>query len=189
MTVEEYLAFEEGAATKHEYVDGVVYAMAGGKQEHSLIAANVIGLLHAQLRGRPCRVHTSDMSVRVDFRGKTRFYYPDCHVVCHKAPRGQAFQTEPVIIVEVLSDSTRRTDEVEKWEAYLSVESLKVYVLLEQHRPGARVRRKGADGFRDEQWLGLDSTIPLPEIEASLPMAEIYEAVEFPKKSKEGKSS
>jgi Uma2 family endonuclease len=92
MTVEEYLAFEEAAATKHEYVDGLVYAMAGGKQEHSSIAANVIGLLHAQLRGRACRVHTSDMAVRIESQGKTRFITPSARWFADRRLGDKAFR-------------------------------------------------------------------------------------------------
>jgi Uma2 family endonuclease len=185
MTVEEYLEFEEAAARKHEYVEGFVYAMAGGRQEHSLIAVNAMARLHAQLRGGPCRVHSPDMKVCIRFPSKTRFYYPDCQVVCRPAPRGQTYQTEPVVIVEVLSESTRRFDEVEKWEAYLAIESLKVYILFEQKCARAVVWRRHPDGFRREFWNGLDATIPLPEIEASLSLSEVYEAVEFPPASEE----
>jgi Uma2 family endonuclease len=98
---------------------------------------------------------------------------------------GKTFQTEPVVIVEVLSESTRRFDEVEKWEAYLSIESLKAYILLEQKCARAVVWRRHPDGFQRECWNGIESTIPLPEIEASLSLSEVYEAVEFPPDSDE----
>src|SRR4051812_38453135 len=114
LTVEEYLAAEELADVRHEYIGGYVYAMAGGMPDHSLVGTNATALLHAQLRGHPCRVFNSDMKLRVNFRSIFRFYYPDSQVVCRLAPRDQAYQPEPVIIVEVASQSTRRTDEVEK---------------------------------------------------------------------------
>lgn len=177
---EEYLAAEAGSDRKHEYVGGVVYSMAGGPAGHSQIATNATASLHAKLRGHKCRVFNSDMLVRVRFSSHTRFYYPDTQVVCRPISSDQTFQDEPAVIVEVISESTRRTDEQEKREAYLSIGSLHAYILLEQKSAMATVWRRHSSGFTAERWAGLDATVPLPEIEASLPLAEVYEAVEFP---------
>jgi len=177
---EEYLAGEELADRKHEYVGGVVYAMAGGPFRHSQIASNALIALGKRLVGRKCRALNSDMLVRVRFATHTRFYYPDAQVVCRPTPGDALFQDEPAIVVEVVSESTRRTDEQEKREAYLSINSLHAYVLLEQTGPVATVWRRTSSGFKCERWEGLQTTVPLPEIEATLPLGEVYEAVEFP---------
>ncbi len=177
---EEYLAAETEADRKHEYVGGVVYTMAGGHARHSRIATNVGGLLHAQLRGRKCQPFNSDMLVRVRFPTHTRFYYPDVQVACGPAAADALFQDEPAVIVEVISESTRRTDEQEKREAYLNLPSLHAYIILEQNCAAATVWRRISSGFKRERWEGMDATVPLPEIEAALPLAEVYEAVEFP---------
>lgn len=180
VTPEEYLAAEEKAETKHEYIGGVVYARAGGPYRHHLIATNATVSLGAQLRGSKCRVLNSDMKVRVRFPSHTRFYYPDAQVVCRPTAPDQLFQDEPTVVVEVVSESTRRTDEQEKREAYLSIPSLEVYLVLEQRCAVATVWRRLSSGFKCERWEGLEATVPLPEIGAMLPLGEVYAGVEFP---------
>jgi Uma2 family endonuclease len=110
----------------------------------------------------------------------TRFYYPDTQVICRPSPPEQTFQDEPAVVVEVISESTRRTDEQEKREAYLTINSLHAYILLEQDRPAATVWRRTSSGFKAELWEGLDAVVPLTEIQAEMPLAEVYETVEFP---------
>src|SRR6056297_1977496 len=106
ISVEDYLAGEEKARRKHEYVDGMVYAMVGGRYAHNLIASNVLAELHSQLKGKPCRALNSDSKVRVQLSSSTRFYYPDASVVCGENLRSGTFQDKPTVIVEVLSQST-----------------------------------------------------------------------------------
>ncbi len=179
ISVRDYLAGEQIAKRKHEYVDGVVYAMAGGTVQHSRIASNATGTLHAQLRGHKCEAFNSDMKVRVRLRRGTRFYYPDVSVVCPPNAESDSFHDTPVVIVEVISESTRRTDKCEKSEAHLSIDSLCVYVLVEQASAAVLVYRRGDRGFDREVYTGLDAIIPLPEIECELALAELYQNVEF----------
>lgn len=180
VSVGDYLAGEEIARRKHEYVDGTVYAMVGGTVAHSLIASNATGMLHAQLRGRDCQVFNSDIKIRIRQDRGTRFYYPDVSVVCEPNPPGDLYHDAPVVIVEVLSDSTRRLDEYEKREAYLSIGSLRLYVLVEQSMAAALVYRRVGNGFERETYAGLSAVIPLPEIDCRLALADLYEHVEFP---------
>jgi Uma2 family endonuclease len=177
MSVEDYLVWEETQPERHEYVGGMVYAMAGGTNEHSAIAMNVGGCLHGQLRGKSCRPHGSDLKVRVQYPTHTRFYYPDVTIVCTPAPARSHFHDAPVVIVEVASESTRRTDETEKREAYLGIPSLRVYIVLSQEKAEAVVWRRTEQGFAREVHSGLAGVIELPEIESRLPLAEVYEAV------------
>jgi Uma2 family endonuclease len=181
MSVEEYLALEEAHEVRHEYVGGMIYAMAGGTRSHAAIAMNVGISLGAQLRGKPCRPYGSDFKVCIRFSTHTRFYYPDLMVICGARPSNSFFDDEPTIIVEVTSDSTRRTDELEKREAYQTLAFLKVYLLLEQDRAAAVVWRRGKRGFGFERevYAGLGAVIPLMEIAAALPLSEAYEAVAF----------
>jgi Uma2 family endonuclease len=182
---EEYLAGEAASERKHEYVGGVIYAMAGGPARHHRIATNALVALGLQLRGRKCQAFSSDMLVRVRMATHTRFYYPDAQIVCRPAPPDQLFQDEPALIIEVVSESSRRTDEQEKREAYLSINSLDAYILLEQKSAVATVWRRTSSGFKAERWEGMDATIPLPEVGALLPLSEVYEAVEFPSPGEE----
>ena len=101
-------------------------------------------------------------------------------VVCQPNPSGDHFQDLPVVVIEVLSESTRRADLGEKRDAYLTIPSLKVLIFVESENAAVIVhRRKPEGGFAVEAHSGLDAVIPLPEIDASLPLADLYEQVEF----------
>lgn len=177
--VEDYLAGELASPIKHEYLGGVVYAMAGARNAHNAVAGNVFGALYARLRGKPCRPCNSDTKVRIRLSSHTRFYYPDASVVCQPNPPTDSFQDAPVVIVEVLSRRTRRIDEGEKRDAYLSVPSLSAYLLVEHELPAVVVHRRTDRGFVQEEYDDLDATVPLPEIGTTLPLNEIYESVGF----------
>ncbi|QDV74892.1 Uma2 family endonuclease [Botrimarina mediterranea] len=179
ISVEDYLAGEEVAEVRHEYVDGRVYAMAGGTVSHALVQANALASLHTGLRGKKCRPFGSDMKVRVITPGRPHFYYPDVSVVCDSNANSDVFQDRPVVIVEVLSHSTRRIDDGEKREAYFSVPTLLVYLLAEQDKAAVKVYRRTEAGFSIEAYAGLEAVIDLPEIDAQLPLAELYQGVDF----------
>ncbi len=180
LTAAEYLAGELVAQQKHEYVDGTAYAMSGASVRHNRIATNVTGTLHAQLPGQPCQVFNSDMKIRIRPNQPLRFYYPDASVVGRPNPDADLFQDHPVLVVEVLSESTRRFDELEKHAAYLGMPSLQGYLLLEQDRPAAVLYRRGPDGFVREDYAGPEATIDLPEIGCQLHLADAYANVTFP---------
>jgi Uma2 family endonuclease len=179
ISVEDYLKAELASPAKHEYLGGVIYAMAGARNVHNVIAGNVFAALHARLRGKPCRPFNSDTKIRLRLLTHFRFYYPDTSVVCRPNPPNDSFQDEPAVIVEVLSRSTRRTDEGEKKDGYLTIPSLGVYVLVEQESPAVVLFRRTPLGFVREVHEGIDGVLPLAEIDTVLPLAEIYEAVEF----------
>jgi Uma2 family endonuclease len=179
ISVEEYLAGELTSPVKHEFLGGVVYAMAGGTVTNNLIASNILGTLHNLLRSRKCRAFNSDMKVRVRLPTHWRFYYPDCTVICRSNRPDDSFQDDPVVIFEVVSKSTRRTDEGEKKDAYLTIPSLDAYVIVEPHSAKVVVHRRTESGFVAEVYEGLDTTIRFQEIGVDLPLAEIYAEVEF----------
>src|SRR4051812_17984182 len=159
VSVDDYLAGELISPVKHEYLGGVVYAMAGARNAHNLIASNPLGSLHARLRGRRCRPFNSDTKIRIRLPHQVRFYYPDVSVICRPNPQSESFQDEPAALVEVISRSTRRIDEGEKKDAYLTIPSLSVYVLLEQDTAAAVVFRRTEQGFVREVYQGLDAVI------------------------------
>jgi Uma2 family endonuclease len=184
MSVEEYLDGELNSPIKHEYVGGVVYAMAGARNVHNVIASNVLGVVHARLRGKPCRPFNSDTKIRIRLpsrgrAGQVHFYYPDVSVVCRPNPLTDSFHDQPTVIFEVLSQRTRRIDEGEKKDAYLTIPSLGVYALIEQETAAVVLFRQANGDFEREVYEGLDAVIPLPEIGIELPLAEVYESVEF----------
>lgn len=179
VSVADYLVGEQDAQRRHEYVEGFIYMLAGATNAHNRIATNATGSLYAQLRGNPCQVFNSDTKIRVQTSTGTRFYYPDAMVACRQNPDSDTFQDDPVVIVEVLSQNTRRTDENEKKDTYCSIASVRVYLLVEQSSATVTVLRRTDAGFVTEHLTGLDAVIPLPEIGVALPCQELYENVDF----------
>jgi Uma2 family endonuclease len=179
ISVEDYLAGELISPIKHEYLGGVVYAMARARNVHNLIASNVLVALGVRLRGKRCRPYNSDTKIRFRLPTHFRFYYPDASVICHPNPPDDSFQDEPAVIVEVLSRKTRRIDEGEKKDAYVTIPSLCVYLLVETETAVAVAFRRTEAGFVREVYEGLEAVIPLEEVEAELPLAEVYEGVVF----------
>lgn len=179
VSVEDYLAGELVSPVKHEYLGGVVYAMAGARNRHNLIASNTLVALGSRLRGKRCRGYNSDTKVRIRLPAQVRFYYPDVSVICRPNPPDDSFQDEPVVLVEVLSRGTRRIDDGEKKDAYLTIPFLSVYLMIEQETPALVAYRRTAQGFVREVYEGLDAVVPLGEVETELPLAEVFEAVEF----------
>lgn len=179
LSIEDYLAGEEQSGVKHEYLGGVVHAMAGASNRHNIIASNFLGALIARFRGKSCQPFNSDTKVRITFPDHTRFYYPDAMVVCRLNPDTDHFQDHPVLIVEVLSDSTRRADLTEKRDAYMTMSSLKVLIFVEPDEALVLIYRRSTPqgGFAVEEYAGSDAVIPLPEWDAEIPLAELYERV------------
>jgi Uma2 family endonuclease len=178
-SVEEYLAIEEQALTKSEYIEGWVRAMSGSTLRHNKIKGNCFVSLSNSLKGKPCEPFDSDTRVRIDREGKKCFYYPDVQVVCQSNELTSIFQDRPVMVIEVLSPSTRRYDLDEKLTAYLAVSSLQCYLILEQHQPVAIVMRRTDGGFLREEMRGGEGIIDLPFLGCSLSMRDIYEGIEF----------
>jgi Uma2 family endonuclease len=179
ITVEEYLAGELHSPVKHEYTGGYVYAMAGARNAHNTIAGNFFGLLFSHLRGRPCQPFNSDTKVRIRLATHTRFYYPDGMVVCQPNDAQDTFQDRPVILAEVISRDTRRIDEGEKRDAYLTIPELCAYLLIESTSPRVAVYHRTDSGFALRQYEGLGAMIPLDAINAQLALKELYELIDF----------
>lgn len=174
ISVEDYLEGELSSPIKHEFLGGVVYAMAGAKVLHNRISARILGALYTRLQGKPCEPYGSDMKVHVRYPTYDKFYYPDVSVVCETNPEDASYQDRPVVIFEVLSRKTRRIDEGEKKEAYLTIPSLQVYALVEQETTKIVVFRRTGNKFVGEVYEGWDAVLPLPDIGIELPLAEIY---------------
>lgn len=180
ITIDDYLAGEDVAATRHEFIGGAVHAMAGGTRDHSAIAANAIVALGSQLRGKACRPFTSDLKIRIDFPDHVRFYYPDASVVCTPSGGDPRYERNPVVVLEVLSESTRRIDQTEKRDGYFHLPSLRMLILADSERVHVMVYRRRQDGgFAIEEYGDRDAMIPLPEIEVSLAVRELYEGIDF----------
>lgn len=180
LSVADYLAGELDSDIKYEYVNGRVYAMAGGKNIHHRIASRALVALAVKLAETQCEAYNSDAKVRVQIQSKTYFYYPDAMVVCDSNPDDDTYQDRPVLIVEVISESTRRIDEGEKADHYLTIPTLQAYILLEQSAPAARVFQRGPTGqFEESIFTRPDSTICINALNLQLPLCEVYVGIEF----------
>jgi len=180
VSIAEYLEGEASSPAKHEYLGGAIHAMAGGSNRHNTIAGNAFASFHLQLRGGPCRPFNSDTKVRIDLPDHTRFYYPDAMVVCTPNAESDHYQERPVVLVEVLSDATRRTDLGEKRDAYRMLPSLKALLFIESATASILANRRKADGgFAEERYEGTGAIVPLPEIEATLALADLYAGIDF----------
>ncbi|MCA9797353.1 MAG: Uma2 family endonuclease [Candidatus Eremiobacteraeota bacterium] len=181
VTPEEYLTIERQASCRSEYVQGEMFAMAGGSLAHDRITSNLGGLLHALLRGGPCEVLTSNMKVCTPSR--SLFSYPDLTVVCG-GPRFHDQKSDvlinPKVLFEVLSPSTEAFDRGKKRIFYQSLESLTDYVLVAQDEALVEHWARETDG----PWLvttlqTLESQLQLPSIGCALKLESIYERVGF----------
>ena len=175
MTYAEYLAAEATSTSRHEFLDGAVWAMAGGSPEHGALAAAIIGQLQNALRGKPCRVYTSDVRVRVHATGLST--YPDVSVVCgvlETAPDDPEAITNPVLLVEVLSDSTEAYDRGAKAARYRRVPSLREYVLVSQTETLVEVQRRNASGSWEILEARPGQTVELTSVGAVLDVGAIY---------------
>lgn len=174
VSVEDYLEGELNSPIKHEYLGGVVHAMAGAKNLHNRIAGNIFARLHVRLQGKPCQPWNSDTKVHIRYPTYDKFYYPDAFVVCEPNPEDDSYQDRPVVIFEVLSRKTRRIDDGEKKEAYLTIPSLQVYALVEQETARIVAFRRTETGFVGEVHESLEAVLELEGIDVELPLAEIY---------------
>jgi Uma2 family endonuclease len=144
LSVEDYLASEEVANERHEFIDGVVYAMVGITLIHNQLAGAIYSALRSQLK-LPCRAYMTDVKLRIETRGATIFYYPDVMVTCSKQNLKSHWIDDPRLLVEVLSPSTERIDRNEKLMAYQQIPSLQDYLLVAQDQTRIEVLSREAD--------------------------------------------
>ncbi len=176
---DDYLEGEKLSVVKHEYLGGVVYAMAGASEPHNRIATSVIAALCVRLRGKRCEAFGSDMKLRVNLRSDAHYYYPDAMVACDPKDAGHPWRERPTVIFEILSEDTRHIDEREKRMAYHQIDQLRSYVRIEQSKPEIIIERRTIGGWEAEVISGIDGILRLPEIDVEIPLAELYERLSF----------
>lgn len=173
MSPEEFLAWEAEQELKWEFDGFQPVAITGGTVAHSRIQGNVIAALLGRLRGRLCQPCGPD--VRVPIPGG-RYRYPDALVVCRPVHPDAVEVPDPVVLFEVLSSNTARTDRVLKLREYRSIPSVRRYVMLEQDEALATVVARTGTGWTIDQ-VDAAGTLAMPEIGVELPLAELYEGV------------
>jgi Uma2 family endonuclease len=173
---EEYLALERKAEFKSEYMDGVIYALAGGSPRHSLLAANIIVSLGMQLRGCNCRVYTSDLKVTTP--NLQRYFYPDVSVICGETgvlDEQEDVVLNPILIVEVSSESTAAYDRGKKFLSYQQIDSLQEYLLVSQDEILVEgYARQGNDTWLYTKVTHMEGVLTLPSVNCTLALKDVY---------------
>lgn len=177
MTAAEYFALDDASEVKHELVEGIPFAMAGGTPEHARISLAIGALLFGQLAGKSCSPYGSDLRVALNH---DTFAYPDCTVVCGDLETWSDDAntvTNPRLVVEVLSPTTERYDRGRKAFLYQDMPSMQTVVLVSAQGPWAQVMDRQEDGsWVIRTYLGMDAVLPLPSIRAELPLNRLYGA-------------
>ncbi len=181
MTPEEYLEFERKSEEKHEYFNGEIFVMAGAKRRHNVIVLNFGSEIRQKLKGKRCEGYASDMRV---FISNTELYtYPDLVVVCGEPNfQDDVFDTllNPILIIEVLSETTENYDRGKKFQHYRSIESLHEYVLVSTDEARIEKFEKTGDRFWFlSEAVGIDTEIELTSIEDKVSLTEIYDKIDF----------
>lgn len=172
ISVEDYLTGELSSDIKHELIDGYVYAMAGASANHERISGNVYRKFGNHLENMPCEPFGSDMKLRIN----ANFFYPDVMVDCRFDNSEPYFTQTPIIIVEVLSRSTRKKDTTLKLLSYINISSLQEYVLIEQDFVDVQVFRRNEGWIPSHYFLGDEVTFE--SIGLTLPVEDIYHRVQ-----------
>jgi Uma2 family endonuclease len=181
---EEYLKLEELSPSKHEYIQGEVYAMAGANDAHVTVTVNLVTLLRNHVRGSGCRVYMSDMKARIE--SKNIYYYPDVMVTCDERDKAfPSFKNFPCLIVEVLSNGTEGFDRGDKFADYQELETLQEYVLISQKRERVECFRRNAEGLWVLYSYNQGSEIHLASVDLRTSIDDIYEDVIFTKEDSE----
>lgn len=181
-SVEEYLSILAASEIRVEYLNGQIRYMAGGTINHSLISANMIGLLGEKLKGKPCRVFSPDLQVHI--AKKNSYVLPDATVICGKpeiSEQDKNSVTNPTVIVEVLSESTKRYDYSEKGYLYRSIPSLKEYVIVHQSEKKIEIysKREGKDIWQIKTYFEEDEFIKLESLNLQIMIDDLYDGVGF----------
>lgn len=169
-----YLAWEEAQPERNEYIAGEVFAMVGVRQSHNVATLNLAMLLRRELKGTPCRVFVESVKTRIE--AADCFFYPDIVVTCDARDRNTPqYVSYPLLIVEVLSDSTAAFDRGAKFAAYRKLESLQDYVLFDVAAQRIEVFRRNAENHWVLYDYGADDSVELASLSLSLGVAELLE--------------
>lgn len=181
-TVEEYLALEEKATVKHEYYNGKIIPVPGGSFVQNTIATNIATALKIALKGKEKKYFISNSDTKIQIEALHHFVYPDAVVISEKPIYYQNRKdiiTNPLLVVEVLSDSTEGYDRGLKFEEYCTLASFEEYVLIAQHQPYVSTfYREDVNLWRRTNVQGLHDNIHLPSLDIELALADVYDGIE-----------
>ncbi len=176
LTLAEFIAWEDAQTKKHEYRDGLIFAMAGASDDHNQIVANLIAIVRPKLRGGPCRVYANDMMLVTDYPGSG---YPDLLVTCDGRDEGDRRKKRyPKLIIEVLSESTAGVDATDKLDEYQTITTLEEYVLVDSRKSLVRIYRRNRNNLETSPPV-ICGTVELQSLDLIILLDDIYEDVDF----------
>lgn len=176
-SLEDYVALEDSSSVKHEFLEGQIYAMAGGTPEHAALKAAVTGLLFAHLKGGNCRLYDADLRVKVQQTGLLT--YPDVTVACSALERDAQDPNailNPTLLIEVTSRSTEEYDRGDKFEHYKHIPTLKEYLLVSHKERSLDLWRRETNGSWSRTNVGTGQTVMLASVGANLAVDEIFDS-------------
>jgi len=180
-SVEEYLAFEKTSAEKHEFYKDEIFAMSGAGPRHNVIFSNLFGELVIKLKGNPCKPYGSDL--RIHIPENSLFTYPDISVICGDIITSELdpdTAIQPVILVEILSPSTRNYDRGDKFKLYRDIPTLKEYVLIDSESILAEVYSVNEKGHWELiEYKSQADTLILHSMQIGIPLTDIYEGTKL----------
>ncbi len=176
LSAKDYLEGEKHTPIKHEFVNGDVYAMGGASDRHGLISINLASILSLNLPDS-CEVFVADMKLCYEKNNEQCFYYPDILVSCDESDNAPYFREKPILIVEVLSDSTERLDRTEKRERYQKIPELQEYALIAQNTPKIEIFRR-SQGWRCEEY-SIEHSFRLESVDMTFKVSDIYRRVKI----------
>jgi len=182
VSIEEYLEMEQSSIEKHEYYKGEIFAMSGAKMPHNSISKNLLGTLFTKLKGKKCQPYGSD--VRIHIESNTLFAYPDISIICDEVitRNNDDFNVlNPVVIIEILSQSTKNYDRGEKFKLYRDIPTLKEYILIDSesiHIETFRLNEK--NHWELEEYNFVTEELYVKAINEKILIADIYEGVKIP---------
>ncbi len=179
MSIEDYFVLDSSSSeARYEFIDGYVYMLAGGTADHSTINGNLLAAFKSALRGGPCRVHTSDLKVKLS---EKRYVFPDIAISCDPRDRGKiTVMQSPILIVETLSPSTEAYNRRKKFSYYRACVSIQEYVLVDTQQQMVEVYRRDKEPFWKFSAFEAGDQVELTSLGISIPVATIYEDVELP---------
>ena len=180
-SIKEYLEMENSSIEKHEYYKGEIFAMSGAKMPHNLLSKNLLGTLFTKLKGKKCQPYGSD--VRIHIESNTLFTYPDISIICGEVVtlnNDDYNVLNPVVIIEILSSSTKNYDRGEKFKLYRDIKTLKEYILVDSESVHIEVFRLNENNHWElEEYDDITGYLEIKAIDKSILIAEIYEGVKM----------
>ena len=182
MSIQEYLEFEKNSIDKHEYYRGEIFMMAGAMPKHNVIFKNVFGELYKKLKGKSCQPYGSDL--RINIPENTLFTYPDISIICGDivtSEHDEDTATQPVVLIEILSKSTKDYDRGSKFKLYRDIPTLKEYILIDSESISIEAFSINQNNHWELiEYKTVENTLSIATIDFQLPLIEIYEGTKLP---------